>query len=194
MTIGGCFQRLCWVSLGMLLVVVCLLIYLIYLVSLFSINSTCSLHSAAEASMPRRYQIFLRSERLLRLLKMILAKESPRMETSDPTPNLHYRKQLFLSFHMADAIYVSDSITCSGVWCPHSCVGEASGAVTYVSFFHWEWYEVTVDLVRFGETGSLPPWQSSRGFDFRLLVHLLLYEPAHHFSVTKCELVDLLET
>lgn len=32
---------------------------------------------------------------------------------------------------------------------------DASGTVMYVRFLHWEWCEVTVDLVRFGETCTL---------------------------------------
>ena len=36
-------------------------------------------------------------------------------ETFHTTPNLHYEKQLVFSSHVAEIIYISDSITCSGI-------------------------------------------------------------------------------
>lgn len=47
---------------------------------------------------------------------------------------------------MADVIYVCGNVTCCGIWCPHSCVAEASGTVTsYMSRsstdsdLRWQW-------------------------------------------------------
>lgn len=160
-----------------------------------SINSTWSLHSVAAASRSLIQLltpiILLRPINMVNFLSHVFTKESSFMETSDPTPNLLYGKQLFLSFHLPDAIYVSGNITCCGVWCPLSCAVEASGTVTYYtsrssaeSDRRWQW--VWSGLVRH----SLRQ-RHKAGADSSLCT--CCDDPTHNFAVTKCELVDLLE-